>query len=493
MALDTVIIGSGFGGSVAANRLALAGQQVMVLERGPWRDSVPVRSMGIERRSPYPYGMKALTHLLRGVQLGGRRLTFNKAGMYEFFAFRGLWVLAASAVGGASTAWGGLLETPRDRHYWQDWHPQLDPASIEAYYPKIFSDLGATPFTRDLPLPQSIWTHMPDTASSCVPAAEQPDMAILFPNNLAEAGRAMTTESGIERRYCAFDGDSFLGSRGGAKASSDFVYLAPALNKGARVRDLCEVTRIEPIRAGSAKGYTVYFKDLATGRSEEIRATRVVLAAGTMNSMRLLFANSRAASGLAPMPALGQRFGANCDLMAAWMREKGVWSSFSSTPSLGAFTAAGVENAEFGLGGFPGLDTLPLPAFVKRRLERWIFTYGMGADSGAATASFDGKQLNVNYDQQQEPLIGEIRQALGQLEKDSGERVRVLPKPVTVHQWGGAGIGSDPQQGVVDHRGEVYGNPGLFIADGAALPAAVGGPPSVTIAAWAHHVADGIS
>jgi cholesterol oxidase len=212
-----------------------------------------------------------------------------------------------------------------------------------------------------------------------------------------------------------------------------------------------------------------------------------------MNSMRLLFANSRAASGLAPMPALGQRFGANCDLMAAWMREKGVWSSFSSTPSLGAFTAAGVENAEFGLGGFPGLDTLPLPAFVKRRLERWIFTYGMGADSGAATATFDGKQLNVNYDQQQEPLIGEIRQALGQLEKETGERVRVLPKPVTVHQWGGAGIGSDPQQGVVDHRGEVYGNPGLFIADGAALPAAVGGPPSVTIAAWAHHVADGIS
>ena len=43
---------------------------------------------------------------------------------------------------------------------------------------------------------------------------------------------------------------------------------------------------------------------------------------------------------------------------------------------------------------------------------------------------------------------------------------------------------------MVDHRGEIYGNPGLFVADAAALPAAVGTPPSLAIAAWAHHVAD---
>ncbi|MBK7730197.1 MAG: GMC family oxidoreductase [Gammaproteobacteria bacterium] len=68
---DIVVIGSGFGGSVTANRLALAGQRVLVLERGPWRDSLPVRSMGVERRSPFPYGVKALTHLLHSLHRGG--------------------------------------------------------------------------------------------------------------------------------------------------------------------------------------------------------------------------------------------------------------------------------------------------------------------------------------------------------------------------------------------------------------------------------------
>ena len=54
-----------------------------MLERGPWRDSLPVRSMGVERRAPFPYGMKAITHLLRSLHLGRLSLSLNRAGLYE--------------------------------------------------------------------------------------------------------------------------------------------------------------------------------------------------------------------------------------------------------------------------------------------------------------------------------------------------------------------------------------------------------------------------
>jgi choline dehydrogenase-like flavoprotein len=65
-----VIVGSGFGGSITANRLARADLAVLVLERGPWRNSLPVRAMGIADRSPFPYRVRFATHLLRTVHAG---------------------------------------------------------------------------------------------------------------------------------------------------------------------------------------------------------------------------------------------------------------------------------------------------------------------------------------------------------------------------------------------------------------------------------------
>ena len=491
---DVIVIGSGFGGSIAANRLALAGHKVLVLERGPWRDSLPVRSMGIARRAPFPYGWRALTHLLRTLQIGRLRLTLNKSGLFEFLSFPGLRVLATSGVGGGSIAWGGLLERPRNPGYWSGRHPDLDPGEIEGYYDKILADMGAVPLAPDRWLPNSVWKHLPLSAEGrCRPAQLQPHVALNLAPSASEAGQVSEGEAGVQRQTCAYDGDSFLGSRGGAKASVDFVYLAPVLGKGATVRELCEVTTIARDPAAAGGGYAVHFTDLSTNEKQVVRARRIVLAAGPMNTLRLLFASRGGPQGLAPMPSLGRTFGANGDLLGAWFKDPEKTSSFDSPPALGAFTVAGYDAPSFGMGGLPGVDTLPLPRAVKRKLARTVLIFGMGADSGRASVVFDKGRLRVDYDATQEPIFEDIRQAFRVLEAESGCRTRAVGTPIVPHAWGGACVGASDRDGVVDHHGEVYANPGLFVADSSALPAAVGGPPSLTVAAWAHHVADRIA
>jgi choline dehydrogenase-like flavoprotein len=99
----------------------------------------------------------------------------------------------------------------------------------------------------------------------------------------------------------------------------------------------------------------------------------------------------------------------------------------------------------------------------------------------------------VDYDPMRQPIFEEIRDAIRALGTQSALKTWSIKKPITIHAWGGACLGPSAERGVVDHKGQVYGNPGLFVADAAALPAAAGTPPSLTIAAWAHHVAEGLA
>ena len=488
---DVVIIGSGFGGSISANRLASAGLKVLVLERGPWRDSLPVRSMGIARRAPFPYGMKFATHMLRTVHFRGRGLTLNKFGLFEAFLYPGIRVFVNSAVGGGSHGWFGMLVEPQDPAYWKERHPELNPAQVEKYYDKIVADMDGVRLCREHFLPHSIWEQLPDTADGkCRPADLQPHAAIKLPYSESEVGQVIEGDGGIRRQTCEFDGDGFLGSRGGGKTSVDFTYLAPALNNGATVHAMCEVTNIFRDRDGGAARYTVHFFDHHARKKETVRTNRVILAAGTMNTLRLLFTSSSRSAGLRPMPSLGRTFGGNGDLIGAWFKNSANPPLFKSAPVMGRFKVDGQDAPFTGMWALAGIDSLPLPPGVKRKLAKTVPLIGMGADTGKASVRFEHGRLYVDYDPDQEPVFDRIRNVFRALGAESGLKTWTLKRMVTVHPWGGACLGADPDCGVVDHKGEVYGNQGLFIADGAVLPAAVGTPPSLTIAAWAHHVAD---
>ena len=518
---DVVVVGSGFGGSIAANRLSRAGLKVLVLERGPWRDSLPVRGLGIPDRSPFPYGARFVTHALRSIHVGHsatkglaeggylrrlrarvvalvrdvtgaprRGVVVNKHGMYEVFSYPGIDVVCVSGVGGGSHGWLGLLVEPDDSTYWDNRHPDLSGDQVSRYYGKIRADLGATRLTRQHPVPTSVWTELPGLPGQrCQPADPQPEAAYLYPQSDADAGRLHRNDSGVQRRFCAFDGDSLLGSRDGAKSSVDVAYLAPVLDKGVTVRALSEVSRVVREPDCAAGGYAVHYRDLRGKITGTARAQRVVLAAGTMNTLRLLFEGQQR-NDLAAMPSLGATFGGNGDEIGVCFKNPGDLPTLPALPVLGHFRVDEARSPFFGLASPSGLDTLPLPSWAQRRLHRLMFAFGMSADSGTASAYWERGRVEIDYDKTVEPVFDRIAEGLDAFEADSGLRALRRHKPLTVHAWGGACLGPDAGHGVVDHRGEIYGNPGVFVADAAALPAAVGTPPSLAIAAWAHHVAD---
>jgi cholesterol oxidase len=410
--------------------------------------------------------------------------------MYELFSYPGIDALCVSAVGGGSHGWLGQLVEPCDSSYWENRHPDLRAEHISRYYDKIRSDLGTTCLTRQHPVPNSVWAELPGlTGHRCLPADPQPESAYLYPHLDTDTGRLQQEGARVPRRICAFDGDGFLGSKHGAKSSVDFAYLAPVLNNGVTVRALCEARRVARESDSIGGGYVVHYRDLRRKTDGIARAKRVVLAAGTMNTLRLLF-DGQQRNDLADMPSLGNTFGGNGDALGVYFKNSAGPSTLHAPPFLGQFTVDEAQSPFFGLAAGCGLETLPLPGWVKRRLQRMVLVLAMGADSGEGSAHYVRGHLEIDYDKTNEPIFDQVADGFAALEADTGLHVSGWPKPVTVHAWGGACLGPDPEHGVVDHRGEVYGNPGLFIADAAALPAAVGAPPSLAIAAWAHHVAD---
>ena len=366
---DVVVIGSGFGGSISANRLSLAGLKVLVLERGPWRDLLPVRSMGIARRAPFPYGMKSVTHLLRNGSLPrtgpdveqvrsirGVLLSWTWR-LRGFGCRRGQSRMVRHARGAAGS---GLLEGAASGS---------EPFPSGEILPQDRGRYGRRPsLPRALASPLGMETAARPGGRQMSPrrrAAPRRDQASL----LRKRGGAMTEgDGGIRRQICAFDGDGFLGSRGGAKASVDFIYLAPVLNNGATVRDMCEVTKHRCATATEARAkYTVHFFDHRARKTETVRTNRVILAAGTMNTVRLLFASSSESAGLSPMPSLGRTFGGNGDFIGAWFKNSAEPPLFKSAPVLGRFKVDGQDTPFMGMWALAGIrfDT----AAVRREKE----------------------------------------------------------------------------------------------------------------------------
>lgn len=462
-----------------------------MLERGPWRDTVPNRSLGIKSLIPLPQGAKVFTHGLRCV--GSHRLkkdiVLNRKGFIEAYHGDGINVICSSGVGGGSHVYAGFMDRPLVPDYWDNRHPDLSNADMETYYQELLSTYKARPLTLEDQVPNSIEQVDYDGQLSCL---GHPAVAFLMPEKPGQPTRRVDS-NGIERGECDMQNNSFLGSPSGAKTTLDFSTLWPAIQKGLAVKDMCEVMAIHRLAEGTegAMRYEVRYHDHHKKQEKRILAEHVILAAGGLGSVRLLLKSRDVERGLQGMPRLGLGFGGNGDFFGLW-KENSRLDLSKGMPIGSPFRLKDSKNHSVLVlrAALQGLDSIPMPGPVKRWLRRQSVIIAFGGDRNTGRVTLQNNRFKISYKTSDNDIYQQINSEITNIQNVTRTKVYAPRNPITVHPVGGACLGASINDGVVGANGEVFDNPGLYVTDASALPASPGGAPSLTIAAWSANVAD---
>jgi cholesterol oxidase len=511
---DVVVIGSGFGGSVAALRLVEKGYSVAVLEAGRrFADhELPQTSWRLRRFLWAPalrcFGIQRLT-LLPGSGGAG-----------------GVFVLSGAGVGGGSLVYANTLYRPLDDFYndpqWRDitdWRSELAP-----HYDTAEAMLGVVEYPRHTPA---------DEAMRAV--AERMGVGDTFHPTpvgvfLGEPGVRVPDPyfggAGPDRTGCIHCGACMTGCRYGAKNTLVKNYLYFAEQAGAQIFPLTTVTAVIP----TGDGYRVLTRRTGGVRRRTFEADQVVFAAGALGTQRLLH-RMRATGRL---PGLSPRVGAltrtnsesilgvNVSARAARRRGLDLTDGVAITSSFHPDEHTHIEPVRYGKGSnLLGLLQTPLTDGGPRRPWRWLGRLARHPATAArmlwlrgwsqrtlialVMQSLDNSltlSLRRTWYGRRRLVAGPGHGAPNPSWVPAGNRaVRLLAEeldgvpggsisevfgaPMTAHILGGAVIGASPQEGVIDPYHRVYGHPGLHVVDGSAVCANLGVNPSLTITAMA--------
>lgn len=530
---DVVVVGSGYGGAIAASRFARAGRSVCVLERG--------REIRTGQFPDTAWGA------LRELQLRsrGRRRLGSPSGLFDLHTGYDLSVLVGCGLGGTSLINAGVTLRPPawvfDDERWPATLRGRGATELEPYFRRAERMLGSKPYPVDAP-------HLPKHAALGRAAGAlgaevgRPPVAIAFSDGPSAAG--------VDQAACVLCGDCVSGCNHGAKSTLATNYLPDAAAHGAEL--FCEA-QVRTLRPAAGGGWIVTYDVLADGRpgfdapASFVHADTVVLAAGTLGSSGILL-RSRA-EGLAVSPRLGERFSGNGDVLAfaydAEVPVRGIGAGRSPvTPETavgpcisGMIDLTGRSDTGQGLlvqeGAIPGAlrPVLPValaagaelpggggPLSYARRLARRILssprvlrrrggaaddtlTYlVMSDDAGDGRLVLEGDAPRVDWTgvgdlpvfDHHDAVLDQATDALGATLVGNPLSTPLFHDSlVTVHPLGGCAMGDDGTQGVVDHRGRVFAgegsevHEGLLVVDGAIVPRPLTVNPLLTISALA--------
>ena len=514
---DVVVIGSGYGGGVAASRLARAGKRVCVLERGR-------EIMTGEFPARFP-------QMAKEMQVSTAKLrTGSATALYDVRLGEDMHVLVGCGLGGGSLINAGVALRP-DQRVFEDrvWPDELrDDGLLDEGFSRAHRWLrpavhqGARAMTKFRALEKS------GAALGVAPVV--PPVVVSFTPNKNPAG--------VEQPGCTLCGDCCGGCNVGAKNTVALTYLPDAAANGAHIFTHAKARHVT--RAGT--GWRVAFEVTGAdhqdgdGAARSLEAEIVILSAGTLGSTEILL-RSRA-QGLAVSSRLGERFSANGDIIAFGYGAKervnaigvGHPARVAGEP-VGACVSGQIELHDAAVldneiciqeGVMPSALAPMLPAlFVPggrllgalESLIKGVYKgpfahlqtfFAVSHDTASGRMTLDHGKLALSWPgAADEPVFKRLDAALAQAVAGVGgayiksplAKTSVGSKPATAHPLGGAGMGEDAATGVVNHKGQLFDagagasptavHRGLYVVDGSVIPRSLGVNPLLTITALA--------
>ncbi|MET0387788.1 MAG: GMC oxidoreductase [Polyangiales bacterium] len=473
-----VIVGSGFGGGIAALRLAQAGVPVVVLERGRRWPTGPNASTFPSAARP---DKRALWFTSTPTLFGKPVLFEPYTGLLETVAGTNMSVVCACGVGGGSLIYQGMTLSPSEAVFNTHLDEQLDYGRMSrVYYPRVAEMLRVA------------------TAPDALIASDNYRPARVFARNAQQAGfsvekipmpidwRFALRELTGELKPAYTNGDSALGVNNGGRHSVDVTYIAAAeATERVSVRPLHQVTEIARDNAGS---WQVYVDKLATTgevlEQQIITTGTLILSAGSVNTTRLLVRAS-ATGRIRSLPdELGGHWGTNADRIYVWSSLADDFGSVQGGPVVygskawdDPATANTVIQASLPPIGFNLRSTIMVGFGVSKARGR--FVYDAARDSAVLQWPKDGDAaVHQTIHTRAKAIAGRLGALL-----DTNALV-----PSTWHPLGGAAMGP-----VCDREGRVHGTRGLYVLDGALIPGTTAAcNPSMTIAAVVERALDDI-
>ena len=506
---DAIVVGSGYGGGVAASRLARMGFSVAVMEQGrDWRPG------------DFPTTTKAR---LKSMYVTGKMPSIgDPTGLWRLTVGKGLSVFAATGLGGGSLINAGIALRPDLHQLRKSGWPEavLCDGRLDEGLRRAERMLGAKP----VPNPERFakYAAMERAAAAAGKKLRRPAMTISH-----KSGR---NAAGVMQEACEHCGDCWSGCNTTAKTTVGMTYIADAVDNGAQV--FCE-SRVASI-AKAGDGWAVEVEDLSGGgERRQVKAKNLVLAAGTLGTNELLL---RAQSdGLALSKRLGEKFSANGDdlVFANKLAQpaNAVAAGHPSQAPLGMPPVGPHSTSMIDLGDELGpacihdgsmLTMMARLAPYKEALNlcfdrawrllrggvygdeqsRDLILYIVAHDDASGRLKLHKGRVIVDWPDYSKSagLVAAQTKAQAMIEAMGGvfqSNPFVMRSfggnRIIAHPLGGCGMAEHVDQGVVAPDGRVFDPSkgprgvyeGLYVCDGAAVPSSVGVSPLLTITALA--------